>query len=213
MPRAKLTLTRKKCTREGCTLQGEIHPKCKAHNRTGIPCRGQPMNGQLVCRMHGGQEPNALKAARQRIAYQQVLSFTSQIVAYDDSNPETPAEGLLREVSWSAQVALALGEVCNAMVADEHLTTSSAGQGHRLHGLMQAWSDERMNHAKLCKMALDAGIQQQQLDLIESRANEIVKVVLSLLSSPELNLSSDQIVEGRIVAARILRMASSPITY
>lgn len=213
MPRAKLTLIRKKCTREGCPLQGEIHLKCKAHNRTGVPCRGQPMNGQLVCRMHGGQEPNALKAAKQRIAYQQVLNLSSQIVAYDGSDPETPAEGLLREVSWSAQVAIALGEVCNALIENEQLTTSLGGQGHRLNGLMRAWSDERMNHAKLCKMALDAGVQQQQLDLVESRANQIVNVMLSLLSSPELKLSSDQIVEGRIVAARILRMASSPITY
>jgi hypothetical protein len=172
---------------------------------------GQVMAGQLVCRMHGGQEPNAIKAAKQRVAYQGVLSYTSRIVAFDGDDPETPAQGLLREVTWSAQVAKALGEVCNSMIADQQLTTYSGGQGQRFNELMQAWTNERMNHAKLCKLALDAGILQRQIDIIESQAGQVVNVMLSLLSSPQLNLTSDQIIEGRIIAARILRSASPPL--
>ncbi len=205
MPRAKLIIEKKPCSRESCPLKGENHPKCKAHNRKGAPCMGQVMAGQLVCRMHGGKEPNAIRAAKQRVAYQGATSVASRIVAYDGDDPETPAEGLLREVRWSSQVAKALGEVCEAMVADQQLTTYSAGQGQRFDQLMQAWNDERMNHAKLCKMALDAGIQQQQLDIIETQASQIVSAMLGLLMNPKLGLSSDQIIEGRVIASEVLR--------
>ena len=209
MPRARLALIRKICAREGCPLKGEIHLKCKAHNRAGNPCSGQAMSGQLVCRMHGGQEPNALKAAKQRIAYQQVLSHTSRIVAYDGDYPETPAEGLLREVSWSAQVAIALGEVVEGL-RDEHLLSWSAGQGQRINALYDAWERERMNHARLCRVAIDAGIAQAQLDIIETQAGMIVSTLISVLTSPRLGLSSEQIIEGRVIAAEALRLGSGP---
>ena len=75
VPRAKLALTPKICSREGCPLKGEYHSKCKAHKRDSTPCMGQVITGQLVCRMHGGQEPNAIKAAKQRVAYQDAMSL------------------------------------------------------------------------------------------------------------------------------------------
>jgi hypothetical protein len=73
---------------------------------------------------------------------------------------------------------------------------------------MQAWSGERLNHAKLCKMALDAGIQRQQIDIIEMQAGQIVSAMLGLLMNPRLGLSSEQIIEGRVVAAEVLRSAA-----
>ena len=121
---------------------------------------GQVMTGQLVCRMHGGQEPNAKRAAKQRVAYQDAMSFASRIVAYDATDPETPAEGLLREVAWSAQVALALGSVVSEMVNNEGVV-SVTSQGAKVNALVEAWTKERDMHAKLCKAALDAGIEQQ----------------------------------------------------
>jgi hypothetical protein len=106
---------------------------------------------------------------------------------------------------WSGQVAIALGEACEALIADEALTTKSASAGMQLHALMNAWTKERINHARLFKLALDAGIQQRQLDLVESQANQIVAAISSLLMSPRLGLSAEQIIEGRIVAAEIFR--------
>jgi hypothetical protein len=54
------------------------------------------------------------------------------------------------------------------------------------HALMDAWTKERTNHARLCALALSAGIQQRQLDLVESQANQIVAAMASLLMSPRL---------------------------
>jgi hypothetical protein len=75
----------------------------------------------------------------------------------------------------------------------------------QLHALMNAWTKERINHARLCKLALNAGIQQRQLDLVEAQANQIVAAMLALLMSPRLGLNAEQIIEGRIVAAEIFR--------
>ena len=41
------------------------------------------------------------------------------------------------EVKWSGQVAIAYGEACEALIADEALTTKSAGHGLQLHALMR----------------------------------------------------------------------------
>ena len=75
---------------------------------------------------------------------------------------------------------------------------------------MRAWTDERMNHARLCKLALDAGVQRQQFDVIETQAGQIV--LLSLLTTPRLNLTSEQIIEGRLVAAAVLRSSPGPLS-
>jgi hypothetical protein len=97
------------------------------------------------------------------------------------------------------------------MIADQQLTIHSAGQGQRLNVLMQAWTEERLTQARLCKTALDAGIEQQQLDIIETQAAHVVQLMLSLLTSPRLNLTSEQIIEGRVVAAQV-RSGSGPLS-
>jgi hypothetical protein len=125
--------------------------------------------------------------------------------AYDGGDVTSPEEGLLMQVRWSRQVSIALAEVCETLIADEALTTKSAGTGMQIHALMDAWTKERTNHARRGALALSVGIRQRQLDLVESQANQIVAAILSLLMSPRLGLNAEQIIEGRIVAAGILR--------
>ena len=156
----------------------------------------------MSVRTTAAKTPEALLTAKRRLAYE---AYASRIVAYDETDAQTPEEGPLKEIDWSGQVAIALGEACEALIADEALTTKSASAGMQLHALMNAWTKERISHARLCKLALDAGIQQRQLDLVEAQANQIVAAMLSLLMSPRLGLSAEQIIEGRIVAAEILR--------
>jgi hypothetical protein len=129
-----------------------------------------PMHGQLVCYRHGGKAPNSIAFAKRRLIFDAVRSRVSRIVAYDGDDVTSPEEGLLMEVKWSGQVAIAYGEACEALIADEALTTKSAGARMQLHALMEAWTKERTNHARLCALALSAGIQQRQLDLVESQA-------------------------------------------
>ena len=203
-----LHLIKPTCEREGCPLEGQQHPRCRAHNRKGKPCGIAPLAGQLVCKMHGGKTPGAEEAGQTRQAIAQAMTLASRIVAYDGDDPETPEEGLLREVRWSGQVAKALGLACESL-QDRDLIGRGVGGGEQLAVLMQAWANERVVHAKMCKLAIDAGIDQRRIDLAESQAGMVVAAMMSMLTSPRLGLSADQITEGKIVAAQVLRELGS----
>jgi hypothetical protein len=204
---SELRLAQPLCKRPDCPLFGQPHPRCRAHakkNGAG-PCMAYPVSAQLVCRMHGGMQKSARDKAQRLIAEDKIKSRVSRIVAYNELDRATPEEGLLMEVKWSGQVAIALGQACEALIADEQLTTKSAGTGMQLHALMDAWTKERTNHARLCALALSAGIQQRQLDLVESQANQVVSAILAVLMSPRLALTAEQVIEGRVVASEVLR--------
>jgi hypothetical protein len=165
---------------------------------------GMAMKGQFVCHTHCGVSKRSREAGKQRLAMAEVQSMSARIVAYNDDFAERPAEGLLREVKWSAQIAIALGKICEGL-QDEQLMSYSVGTGRQLNVFQKAWTEERLNHARLCKLALDAGIAQQQLNMIEEQAGRVVTAMISLLSDPDLHLSAEQIIQGRVVAAKVLR--------
>jgi hypothetical protein len=198
----KLTLVKPICNTKGCALNGKQHEKCRAHNRKGQPCGISPMKGQWVCRAHGGASIGAKENATKRVALIEIGKMAEFITAYDPDNRETPAEGLMREVAWSGQIAQALGA---AVESETDAQLSNYGIGAGMSALSEAWYRERVTHAKLCKLALDAGIEQRQIDLLESQAGQIVAAILSVLSDKALGLTSEQIVEGRVIAAKVLR--------
>src|ERR1035437_2496481 len=192
--KTNLTLVKKPCNKTTCPEHGQVHAKCRAHNRRGLPCLRNPLRGQNVCDMHGGKTPSHLAVGKQRVALAEMNSMSSRIAGYDDAFDESPAEGLLREVAWSAQVAMALGEIV-ATGSDDALVHSGP-QGAQFNVFVTMWERERMNHARLCKLALECGIAQRQLDIIETQAGQIVAAMISLLTNPRLGLSSEQIIEG-----------------
>jgi hypothetical protein len=202
--RGQLTLVPVACERDTCPIKGEIHPKCKAHTRKGKPCSGQRMAGQLVCRMHGGSIGAAKATAKKRIERIEVEKLAARIAAFNSDDSESPEEGLLRQVLWSGQISRALGQIVQD-IDDGNVTQRGIGGSTSINVLMQWWSDERALHARLCKLAIDAGIDQRHIELLESQAGQIVSVIINVLQSPKLGLSTEQITEGRIVAAEALR--------
>ena len=42
--------------------------KCAARKSNGDPCKGSPIRGGAVCKMHGGAAPQVLAKARERLA-------------------------------------------------------------------------------------------------------------------------------------------------
>jgi hypothetical protein len=201
-PRTKITTIKPVCNTKGCPKFGKQHDKCRAHNRKGLPCGYWPMHGQWVCRLHGGKSINAEVVAVKRSALIEIGKMAEFLTRFDETNTETPAEGLMREVAWSGQIAQALGAACEKE-SDAQLV--NYGIGAAMSPIFQAWERERITHAKLCKLALDAGIEQRQLDLLESQAGQIVSAILAVLGDKALGLSSEQIIEGRVIAAKVLR--------
>lgn len=71
-----------------CVTCGEAHVAalvggraCKGHStRTGKPCRKNAMDGQDVCRTHGGGAPQAKAAAERQIAEQQTIAAARKLI-------------------------------------------------------------------------------------------------------------------------------------
>ena len=201
------------CRERGCPKQGQPHDKCKAHKsgtiRDGnpVPCGISCMKGQFVCNRHGGKSPESVAKGRVRTS----ISMAMKLADFDPNDTETPEEGLLREVLWSSQIARALGEAVSQIEADEQNKGGLTQWGRdteQLNVLIKAWQDERQLHARLCKLALDAGIAARQMELVEAQAGLVVQAMIALLTSPALGLPSETIVRGKVVAAEIMRNMS-----
>lgn len=208
MPRKKvLLLVKPLCEREGCLMEGKQHERCRAHTRLGNPCKQPCMDGQFVCRLHGGKTPEALERGVQR----QALTMAQSLVAFNPEDGESLEEGLLREVKQASQTALAYGLAVSALT-DEHGMqgiVQIGATGLSMHALVQAWDKERERHARFAKMAIDAGIAQRTVELAENQAGTLVRVLVAVLSSPALGLTAEQVIEGKVIAAGELRAASA----
>ena len=196
----KFSLQKPVCKHDTCRLKGRKHDKCKAHNRKGEPCGNEPMEGQFVCRMHGGASYAGLERGKLR----QAVTLAQRLVAFDPNDEESIEEGLLREVRQSSQTARALAEII-AETRRDALTQRTPRDGEKLDALIEAWNSERVTHARLAKMAIDAGIDKRKLQLAENQAQQVVRAMVALLEHPTLQLTRGQQMLGRQAAAEILR--------
>src|SRR4051794_17559928 len=87
---------------DGCDKCGKAHPKCYGHKRNGDPCGMSTLEGQRVCKMHGGKSPGAVERGKQ-VAEQerQAKALAIEIERFGDENfPETdPLAGIMRAVN------------------------------------------------------------------------------------------------------------------
>jgi DNA-directed RNA polymerase subunit F len=180
-------------------MYGQVHPKCKAHNNRRLPCDKDPMHGQFVCSMHGGKSDYGRLHGEMR----QALTMAQKLVAFDDDDEETIEEGLIREVRHSSQIAKAYALAISEL-KDQQLVQKTPRDGEKMSALVDAWTQERITHARLAKLALDAGIEQRKINLLEQEAEQVVYILVQVLESQELGLSRAQQLTGRTVAAQVM---------
>lgn len=83
-----------------------MNPRCKAKGkRSGEQCTNKAMNGQEVCRMHGGSAPQARRKAAERIAQAELLAQAKADPALADMSPP---EMLLAAAQDTARVVTML---------------------------------------------------------------------------------------------------------
>ena len=88
---------------------------CKARSRSGKPCKGKPINGGVVCRMHGGSAPQVKRKAAERLADlidpDRALREAA-CLAYSDVRMLFDDEGRLKPVKdWPDELAAAIGGI------------------------------------------------------------------------------------------------------
>lgn len=179
--------------------------KCSAHTSAGNPCKNNAIRGGTVCHKHGGSAPQVRAKAEQRVAKMKVGDALRKMgVDHVD-----PMDGLLKEVTRSASLL----NVYSSLVSElETQKDGIYGANHlndfEPHVLVLMFNNERDRFAKLCKMAIDAGLEERTVQLAEQQANLMVQVIQRVLDDPQLALTREQRAAGRQVSARHLRAVS-----
>ena len=149
------------------------------------PCRrpkgwGTDHRGIEHCRYHAGSTPNhEAAAAREEIT----RAATAALEKMGVPIPADPAQALLEQV-WEA-----LGNVAflRAQVqALQGVSSPSHSGDARAHVLVRMYDAERDRLARVCKLALDAGVAERDIARRERLSDAIVMVVTRVLDSLEL---------------------------
>lgn len=186
---------------------------CGAKTRAGTPCRrpagwGTDHAGHGRCKLHGGNTPNGRKHGARLGVEARMRDLVAEY--RPDAADLDPVAGLLEVVAstWAMRRALELlvGELApfgtpayvettegpRGGVAVDYVPASPSGiygpdhQGdakpHVLVSMLGDWTDR---HAKACKLAIDAGIDERRVRVAEEQAammaaayHEFVAVVL-----------------------------------
>lgn len=166
--------------------------------------------GSGNCFLHGGSTQNGRKAAEREM---QMAALRKLGVPVETD----PQQALLSQV-WEAagNVAFLRGRVqeletppltlAEAGVSDQALPRLY-GPDHlgdnRPHVLWSMYNEERERLAKICKLAIDAGIAERSIAIAEQQADAMVAVVARVLDS--MALSPDQRAAAQGVAVVALR--------
>jgi len=143
-------------------------------------------------------------AGLENAAKRRLITEAQKLVAFDPNDEESIEDGLLREVRHSSQIAKAYAEIISEM-ENMPLIQRTPRDGEKLSALIDAWTQERTTHARLAKLAIDAGIDKRRLELAETHAQQVVWILVKVLQSPLLQLTPQQQLVGRQVAAEVLR--------
>lgn len=146
------------------------------------------------CKMHGGTSPNGAKHARREAAQQALAKLGVAI----ETDPQTALLG---------QVWEAMGNVAFLRGRVQELEQAVSGRDHngdgKPHVLVVMYGEERDRLAKICKLAIDAGIAERAIAIAEQQADAIVAVINRVLDS--LALDPDAREGAQKVAADALR--------
>lgn len=185
---------------------------CKAFARTTQrQCTNPPMDGQQVCRMHGGSSKQARAAAETRLAQ---LEADGVLAAYDRGDDVDPGEKLLDLICWgSARVNYYRSRV--VMLADEDVVwglskTATGGKdvGDTYEAKPNAWivllREAENDLARLCVDALRVGLKQRELDIAAKMADKILPILDAVLEAFGHDPSQPEVAQK---VERILRAA------
>lgn len=196
---------------------------CGAKNKKAEPCGLAPVPGATRCGRHGGKAPQVQKKAQERLAEQEAQKIMTNAVRTLGLPVDVdPAKALLDEIHWTAgHVAWLRGKVQELEDADLVWGRTQTDKGVGPQGLVDTttekaapniWYDlylkEREHLAKVCALALRAGIEERKVKLAESQGLLVADVIRRVLSA--LGLTPEQQLLVPEVVPRELRALANP---
>lgn len=196
---------------------------CGAKKKNTDPCGTSPIRGGKRCGNHGGKAPQVQAAAARRVAEQEAQETLAKGVRTLGLPKDIdPAKALLDEIHWTAgHVEWLRGKVQE--IEDDDLVWGKVlhreGIGpegpvdvsdHKAGASIwyELYMKERDHLAKVCSLALRAGIEERKVKLAESQgllvAEVIRRILIALGLTPEQQLLVPEIVprELRALAAQ-----------
>jgi len=197
-----------------CPKCGREHPRCSAHARhtrkpdreAGAPCLKWPARGGTVCSKHGGSAPQVKLQNRQRLA----LAEAAKLLG---APTEIAAVEALQHVLWIAYRDLAFWRgAVDSLDERERLVVRGAQGASMAHVYVKQYNDAQERTARFAKLALDAGIEERQVRVLEEQATMVAEVGRRFVAKVAitLGLSREQAAEIRDLFRRELAVIESP---
>lgn len=162
--------------------------KCGAiSTRTHVACKkpagfGTDHQGYGRCKHHGGSTQSGVIAAEK-----QRLTIHRQM--FGDAEVIDPGQSLLEEVyrgrafiRFLEGLLVSHGINQDAGIDPGQLLVEITEDGYKARAWVAVWQKEREMHARACKMALDAGIAERQVRMMEQFADAIGDLVYGLIA-------------------------------
>lgn len=183
---------------------GHDRTKCGGRRRDGGLCT-QPLGwgtthpGVGRCKLHAGETPSHVNAARRQLAERELLAF-GQPVDVDST------EALLSMVRMAAGMVAALQrwvEQSDDGLQEIHEFGGGIHHVEHVHFVMfREWCDRVVQYAAAAKRA---GIDDRRIEMEETMAAVLGQLVRDLLGSPVLELDFEHQMAGLEEAGRLMR--------
>lgn len=178
---------------------------CGAKKRDGNPCGAPPIKGGKRCVRHGGKAPQVKAAAERRLAEQAaVKQMETAVRTLGLPIDIDPGKALLDEIHWTAGHVAWLREKVQELEAEQLVWGKEKHEdGVGPQGIVDVTTEkadpsvwyelymkEREHLAKVCALALRAGIEERKVKLAESQGALVADAIRRILGA--LGLSPEQ---------------------
>jgi len=184
-----------KCGQQHLTYHGNL--ACSGHKRDGSPCKKAPKDEQKVCASHGGRAPQAVRAAKLRIAEREARRCME---AYGRPIETTATEALLNEVCRTAGHVEYLSQKVSELEEHELIwgTTrikeggqdGGTTQEAEAHMWLKLYQQERDRLVRVCDVAIRCGIEERYVKLAEQQGQLLAEAIKAILG--DLDLTPEQ---------------------
>jgi hypothetical protein len=176
--------------------------RCGANTKRGAIC-GKPAGwgtshpGTGRCKLHGGASPTHVKAAQRREAERAVELFGLP-------REVDPHEALLEEVHRAAGHVAWLGDVVGGLDKNQLVHGIARTVQHpdgtltvEARATVNVWvrlyQEERHRLVRVAKLAIDAGVAEQQVRLAEEQAKQLAAVIRAILTDLGHDLEDERV--------------------
>lgn len=149
------------------------------------------MDGQTVCRNHGGNSGHARAAAQRRLhaaAVEQQLGDLLDGLELDMIDVH-PLEVLADQVRRASVMATVLGVIVGNLKGNDLVCADIQGRRyeHPASAMYRQWSEQA---ARLAKLGIDAGLEERRVVVAETQGRQIAEVLTASFTALRLALGA-----------------------